>query len=129
MKKLKLTQDTLNQELREKNTFDINEVDYAVLELNGKVSVLKKPEYRPLLQKDLHPLSLSKQLFPLELIMDGQIVENNLKDNNLTKEWLLGEIKRRGKPLHSVNYAVRSTSGQLFFDEYLDFISNPIDQE
>lgn len=129
MKKLKLTQDTLNQELREKNIFDIHEVDYAVLELNGRVSVLKKDEYRPLLRKDLYPPSPSTQLFPLELIMDGKIVTDNLKDNDLTEEWLVKEIKRQGKSLHSINYAVRSTSGQLYFDEYKDAIQNPVDRE
>lgn len=129
MKKLKLTQDTLNQELREKNIFDINEVDYAVLELNGRVSVLKKPEYRPLLQKDCYPSTPSTQSFPIELIMDGQIIQDNLKDNHLTETWLIKEIKRQGKSLQAINYAVKSTSGQLYFDEYKDDIQNPIDQE
>lgn len=52
MQKLKLNLDTINQELREKNIFNIDEVDYDVLELNGKISVLRKPEYLPVLQKE-----------------------------------------------------------------------------
>lgn len=129
MRKLKLTLDTLNQELREKDIFDIEEVDYAVLELNGRVSVLKKPAYRAVVQKDLHLPVPSQQSFPLELIMDGQIIENNLKNHNLSNEWLLNEINRRGKSLPMINYAVRSTNGHLYFDEFQDAIRNPIDKE
>lgn len=48
MKKLRMTLDSLNQELREKNIFNIEEVEYALLELNGKVSALLKRSISPL---------------------------------------------------------------------------------
>lgn len=131
LKKLKMNLDTLNQELRQKDVFNIEEVNYAVLELNGKLSVLKKTAYLPVVNKDMDINGgIEKNpLFPVELIMDGQIIEKNLNNNNLTKEWLLSEIQSQGKSFEDINYAVRSTGGQIFFDEYQDQIEKPIDRE
>jgi uncharacterized membrane protein YcaP (DUF421 family) len=128
LKKLKLTSDTINQELREKNIFDIEEVEYAVLELNGRVSVLRKPEYLPVIRKDLGISSSSKTAFPIELIMDGKIIVENLKQNQLT-EWFYEELTKRGLSVEQVFYAVKSTNGNLFLDLYKDNIQRPIDKE
>lgn len=48
LRKIQFTLDTLSQELREKDIFDIEEVQYAILELNGKLSVLKSQNIVPL---------------------------------------------------------------------------------
>lgn len=128
MQRLKFTLDSLNQELREKNIFNIEEVEYAVLELNGKVSALLKQEYLPVTRKDLKLQPNVKQSFPLELIMDGEIVEDNLSSIRMKREWLIAEIKRRGLSLQEVNYAVKSSNGQLYFDCYQDGIKRPIDE-
>ncbi|WP_318508803.1 DUF421 domain-containing protein [Bacillus sp. T3] len=129
LKKIKLNLDTLNQELREKNIFDIEEVQYAVLELNGRVSVLLKSEYLPVTRKDLKIFSTSKASFPVELIMDGKIIKKNLKQNELTDEWLYKELYKRGLTLEQVCYAVKSTNGDIFLDLYKDGIQQPIDKE
>jgi uncharacterized membrane protein YcaP (DUF421 family) len=70
MKRVRYTIDSLNQSLREKDIFNIEEVDYAVLEDNGKLSVLKKEQYRSLTKKDLN-IKSKTIFFPVELIMDG----------------------------------------------------------
>jgi len=129
MKKMRFTLDTLNQELREKNIFNISEVQYAVLELNGKVSALLKPEHQPVKLMDLHIKSHTKQNFPIEIIMDGDIIEDNLKQNNLDRNWLISQIKSKGLLLEQVNYAVKSSNGQMYFDLYEDQLHNPIDKE
>ncbi|WP_336776752.1 DUF421 domain-containing protein [Paenibacillus sp. MMO-58] len=129
MRKLKITLDTLNQELREKNIFNIEEVHYAVLELNGKVSVLRKPEYLPVTRKDMNVPAGPKPSFPIELIMDGKIIDNNLRQNGITKEWLVSQAKTKGLSLQSVNYAVKSSNGHLYFDSYEDRVHNPVDEE
>jgi uncharacterized membrane protein YcaP (DUF421 family) len=128
MKKLRYTLDSLDQSLREKEIFDIDEVEYAVLEDNGKLSVLRKDEYRFVIKKDmrLRPNTLS---FPVELIMDGQMMEEELTKNGMTKEWLEGELTKKGKQIADVFYAVRGTQQQLVFDFYEDEIKKPIDKE
>ncbi|MFD0621085.1 DUF421 domain-containing protein [Paenibacillus sp. GCM10027629] len=128
MRKMKFTLDTLNQELREKNIFNIEEVEYAVLELNGKLSVLRKEEYLPVTRKDFKMKS-KKQSFPTELIMDGELIDDNLKLSDVNKEWLLQQVKKRGLTVKDINYAVKSSNGHLFLDPYTDQIRHPIDKE
>nr|WP_125665942.1 DUF421 domain-containing protein [Paenibacillus baekrokdamisoli] len=128
MKKLYFTMDTLNQELRLKDVFDIEEVEYAVLELNGKLSIIKKPEFRQILKKDLNIALQPIMNFPIELVMDGQIIENNLKENNL-EEWFKQELKKHAIKIPDIFYAVKSSNGNFYWDVYKDRIRNPIDKE
>ncbi|OBZ10388.1 DUF421 domain-containing protein [Bacillus sp. FJAT-26390] len=130
MKKEKFTLDSLNQALRERGIFNLDEVEYAVLEDNGIVAVLKKDEYQYVTKKDLKlNLNARAQAFPVELIMDGTLMEKQLEENGLTKEWLEAELKRKGKQISDVFYAVRGTQRQLIFDFYEDEIDKPIDKE
>ncbi|AET61279.1 membrane protein [Paenibacillus terrae HPL-003] len=129
MRKLKITLDTLNQELRSKNIFNIQDVHYAVLEMNGAISVLPKWESKPVTRKDLHLDDRSEHIFPIELIMDGSIIEANLKENDITTEWLHSQIKKKGLSIENINYAVISSNGNIYFDEYKDRIEHPVDKE
>ncbi len=127
MGKIRYTMDSLVQSLREKNIFNIEEVEYAVLEDHGKLSVKKKSEYEWVTRKDLKLHAEAVRSFPVELIMDGRIVKDNLERNGLTQEWLERELDKRGKALSDVFYAVRGTQNKLFFDYYEDRVKNPID--
>jgi uncharacterized membrane protein YcaP (DUF421 family) len=129
LSKIQFSLDSLNQELREKDIFDPQEVQYAVLELNGRLSVLKKPEYRPVTRKDLHLPNQAKSQFPIELIMDGKIMSENLQQSGLSSVWLSNQLKQWGVTAEEVCYAVKGTSGNLFYDLYKDQIRHPIDQE
>ncbi|SEM69693.1 Uncharacterized membrane protein YcaP, DUF421 family [Paenibacillus sp. cl141a] len=129
LKKNKLTLDTVNQMLRQKDVFDISEVEYAVLEINGMISVMKKKEYQNVTLKDLKKGSKGNQQFPIELIMDGQLLEKNLKINALSPVWITEKLKARNKNIEDVFYAVKGTDGQLYIDFYKDKIQHPIDVE
>jgi uncharacterized membrane protein YcaP (DUF421 family) len=129
MKKLKLTMDSLNQALRGKDAFDIDEVEYAIVGADGHLSVLKKPPHRNVTKKDLGIFTPAHSAFPIELIMDGQMIDKNFTQNHLTKSWLVTELELRGLALPNVSYCVRGTNGQLYFDLYNDKITSPIDTE
>lgn len=129
LEKLKFTIDSLNQSLRRKDIFDIDEVEYAIIEDDGQLSVLKKPPYRNVIRKDLGINAPPQSTFPIELIMDGQIIDKNFTENHLTKSWLFTELKQRGLTLTDVSYCVQGTHGQLYFDLYKDGITSPIDKE
>lgn len=129
MKKLKYTLDSLNHHLRVKDIFNIEEVEYAVLEVNGTLSVLKKGKYLPVTKADLSLDTSNQQKLPVEVIMDGEIMEDNLIQNELTKEWLLKELYFRKKELSDVFYAVISSKNSLYIDVYNDKITSPIDKE
>ena len=129
MEKLKFTLDSLNQSLRRKDIFDIDEVEYALIEADGRLSVLKKPPYRNVTRKDLGISTPQQSTFPIELIMDCQMITKNFTQNHLTKSWILTELKQRGLTLTDVSYCVQGTNDQLYFDLYKDQITSPIDKE
>lgn len=127
MRQIRYTMDSLAQSLREKDIFNMEEVEYACLEDHGKLSVKRKSEYEWVTRRDLKIHSEAVKSFPVELILDGRILEDNLASNRLTAEWLEGELMKRGKTVKDVFYAVRGTQDNLYFDYYQDHINNPID--
>ncbi|ERM18573.1 DUF421 domain-containing protein [Brevibacillus laterosporus] len=129
MRKNKYTMDSLNQSLRQKDIFNLQEVENAVVETNGKLSVQKKTEFQSVTKKDLQIFTGGKEKFPIELVMEGQILEDNLRQNKLSKDWLHKEIKRIGKDLDEIFYAVKTSNGTIVFDFYADYIKSPIDKE
>ncbi|HEU4965303.1 MAG TPA: DUF421 domain-containing protein [Bacilli bacterium] len=128
LRKLRYTLDTLNHALRDKGIFNIDEVEYALLEINGSLNVLKKPEYRPVTKKDLG-LATGGSSVPIELIMDGEVMERNLHDKQISQAWLDQELEKRAVSLNDVCYAVLGTDGRLFFDYYEDQLQHPVDPE
>ena len=92
MKKQKYNLNDLLLQLRDKGIRTIEEVDYAILETNGKLSVFQK-------QDD------NNNVFPLPLVLDGVIEENNLKLINKTRKWLNNELSKKKINLDNIFYA------------------------
>ncbi|MFD2629674.1 YetF domain-containing protein [Oceanobacillus kapialis] len=114
MKKSKLDINQLQHLLREKDVFSIQEVEYAILETNGKVSVLKKAASQTPTKQDLKVASQEVHL-ATTLINDGEILYDNLQEKNLTEEWLLEQLHDQGyiRPAE-VFYAEYIRDKQLF---------------
>ncbi len=121
--------DDLNQQLREQGIFDIFEVEYALLEVSGKLSVLKKTQFQNVSKKDFNPANSSENvILPKELIMDGKVIEKNF-NQNFSKQWLDQELKSRSLQIKAVQYAVISSNGSLFIDLFDDHLNSPLDTE
>nr|WP_318036155.1 DUF421 domain-containing protein [Halobacillus amylolyticus] len=75
LRKSRLDMDTLNTMLRQHNTFKIEDVDYAIFETNGKLSVVKKDTKQPLTKGDMNILNTRSRIYPIatEVISDGSI--------------------------------------------------------
>ncbi|SMQ62720.1 Uncharacterized membrane protein YcaP, DUF421 family [Bacillus sp. OV166] len=129
MRKMRYTLDYLNQQLREKDIFNIEEVLYAIIETNGTLTVLKKPQYRYVTRQDLMIPEMQEQRLAIELIMDGEVMEQNLKQNNLSHKWLQLELDKRKLSKKEVVYAVLAANGNIYVDTYKDHIISPIDKE
>ena len=86
------TLDDLLLQLREKDVRSIEEVDYAILEINGKLSVFKKDD------KD-------KKVYPLPIIIDGIVQYDNVYYSNKTKTWLLNTLIDKNIKAQDVFYA------------------------
>lgn len=99
LKKVKLDLDEFLMMCRELGYFDLNEVQTAIFECNGKLTVLPRSANRPATPQDLNLNPSSASLF-LEVIMDGRIIEKNLKRMGLNLTWLDKQLKEQGH--HSV---------------------------
>lgn len=128
MRKMRYTLDYLNQQLRQKDIFSIDDVDYALVENNGLLSVKKKEVHLAVTRKDLHIFKEEVKL-PIELMMDGEILLNNLKGNNISKEWLFSELKKRNLTIESVVYALLTSNNKLYIDIHDDKLYSPMDVE
>ncbi|MGE6610359.1 DUF421 domain-containing protein [Peribacillus sp. NPDC076916] len=129
MNKMRYTLDYLNQQLRERDIFNIEEVLFAIVETNGTLTVLKKPQFRNVTKQDLMIAVMPEQKLPIELIMDGEIIKENLEQNNITFSWLESELKKRKLSKDDVVYAVLAANGNMYVDTYRDHIHSPIDKE
>lgn len=93
--KVKLDINTLLEQCRMNNYFDISEIEYAILEVNGNVSVLPKGENKNITIKDMN-LPVKKQGLCANVIIDTRVMSGNLKNINKTEEWLKKELKIKG---------------------------------
>lgn len=119
MERMGYSLDSLKQALRGKDIFHINEVEYAILEVNGSLSVLKKPQYQNTTKQDLSILPVAERV-PVELIHDGEIIYENLTKNTYDEEWLMAELKKRNLAVGDISYAVVGTKGNLYIDLFRD---------
>lgn len=94
MKKIKLDVNELLEELRSQGYFSIGEVEYAIMEVSGDISVLPKSEYKPLTPLDMN-IKTSKSSLECIAIIDGKIMKNNLKEIGKNEYWLKKELKKQ----------------------------------
>ena len=95
LKKVKFDINDMLEEIRCEGYFDLSQVEYAVMEANGKFSILPKPEYRSVTPKDMN-LKVPKESLCANIIIDGKIMHNNLENINKDEKWLNKELKIRG---------------------------------
>lgn len=116
MRRIRFNLDELMQQLRVKKVYDPAQVEFAVLEPDGRFSVLLKTQYQPVTPSILN-LPTQYQGMVTALIKDGRIMEQNLAQNHLNKEWLLETLKKRGiDKVSDVFYAALDAQGNLFVD-------------
>lgn len=95
LKKVKFDINDLMEELRGAGYFNIDEVAYAVMETNGKISFLPKDGDKPVTKKDMD-LKIIPSSLVANIIIDGKIMMNNLKAMNKDEKWLSHELKVLG---------------------------------
>ncbi|WP_227935422.1 DUF421 domain-containing protein [Alkalihalobacillus deserti] len=125
LKKEDFTVDELMIALRQKDVFKLSEVETAVMEKNGQVSVMKKSELLPLTPKDVGKVT-EQEREPRIVIIDGNVMERSLSEYGYTKDWLLGEIMKQGaKKFSEVFFAQIDSMGNVYVDLYNDTLKMP----
>ena len=95
LKKAKLDMSELLVQCRVNGYFDISKIETAVLEGNGKISFLPKAAERPITPNDLG-LKPKDEYMVANLIIDGNIMENNLKHSGKNEKWLNNQLSANG---------------------------------
>ncbi len=115
LKKMRLNIDDLTMLLREKDVFAIGEVQYAILEPHGELSVVKKTAFQQPSKADVGLAEQEPPFLPSEIITDGRLIRRNLIEYGKTPDWLYGELKKQGiTSVKQVLYAELTAEGALF---------------
>ena len=93
MKKEKFTVNELQERLRQNNIFNIGDVEYAILETSGQVTVIQKPEKRNTIPEDFGILPEYEGI-PYDLVVDGKIMHENLKVIGRDYNWLKKQVEK-----------------------------------
>jgi len=125
LRKVRLDVDALNSLLRKKNVFAVSDVDYAIFETDGTLSVMKKEQQMPVTKSDMRIQQTQSNLYPIstEGITDGNIISTNLDKLNLDKQWLEQQIQQAGvESVSDVFYAEVQKDGSLYIDKRNDVL-------
>lgn len=95
LKKEKIDVNELMSLLRQKDAFSVREIEYAILEQGGDISILKKSKYENPTMEDLN-LPLKSVYLPVNLILDGEVLSDNLKMIGFDDDWLLKQLHKFG---------------------------------
>ncbi|WCN39589.1 DUF421 domain-containing protein [Aneurinibacillus uraniidurans] len=115
LKHARLNLDDLSMMLRKQGVFSMQDVNYAILEPDGQVSILKKEEHQPVTKKDLAIPTPKSVFLPSEIISDGKIVKKNLQELHVTEAWVQAQLKKHGiQSVEEVFYAEIQKDGSLF---------------
>ena len=115
LKKEMFTLNDLLEQLRINNTPNIADVEFAILETNGQLSIIPKSQKRAINAEDLN-ISTNYEGLPLDLIVDGNINYDNLKKAKLDVPWLEDELKKFGiNTIENVLFASLDSQGNLYW--------------
>lgn len=119
LKKTGVNIDDLTMLIRQYQIFSITEIDFAILEPNGRLSILKKPEYQGIQKRDLKIYPSPPTYLPIEIITDGKLLTKNLLEVGKSRDWLKNELNRANiKEIEEVFYAEIQTDGSLFIQKF-----------
>lgn len=114
----KLNMDDLTMLLRINDVFSVAEVDYAILEPNGQLSVLKKQEHESAIRKDFNLQTTPRRYLPTELVVDGKAIARNLLELNISEAWLKDQLQVKGiDSMDEIIYAELQGDGTIHVDK------------
>jgi len=115
LKKERMNLDDLVMMLRTNMVFSILDVDYAILEPNGDLSILKKQGKDSVTKEDMNIPVKQQKYIPTSIIMDGRIITKNLTELGLSQKWLDTVMKKAEiKSNNDILYAELQDDGQLY---------------
>lgn len=114
LKKIRYSLDNVLHMLREKDIFDLTEIDLAIIEANGRLTVLKKVEQQVVTKQDLG-IHTSSAGMSLPVIVEGKIYPDVLSYRKRDEQWLAHELKKKGIASEQVFLATINRQNELQF--------------
>jgi uncharacterized membrane protein YcaP (DUF421 family) len=128
LNKQKYSVDNLMELLRKKNAFNIADVEFAILEPSGDLSVLMKKENQPLTPKDIQ-LKVAPEKEPQTVIMEGKILDEPLGITGYNRAWLETELQKLNVAIDNVVVGQIDSYGKLSVDIFDDKVQIPKSKE
>ncbi|EJP6472515.1 DUF421 domain-containing protein [Clostridium sp. FAM 1755] len=105
------------EELRLQGYYDLENIEYAILETSGQLSIIPKTEESPVTKKDLF-LQTTQEKLPITLILDGKVNKKNLKLIKRDEDWLKNQLKKDNiKSYDELLIAILNSKGNLYYQK------------
>ena len=114
LRKTRVTLDELLGHLRQKDVLQVTEVQFAILETDGTLSVFPYPRCRPATAEEAG-IKTQPQYLPITLIQDGQILRENLKKSGRDEVWLEQKLQKQNADLKSTLLMTVDESGSILW--------------
>ncbi|QEK13688.1 DUF421 domain-containing protein [Crassaminicella thermophila] len=117
LRRLRININDLVEQLRLKDYHNMADVEFAILETNGDLSVIPKSNKKPVTIEDINKKG-SYDGIPVFVIIDGHINKENLEKINCTKDWLLSQLKSKGvKNPKDILYCYVDTNKEIYIQK------------
>lgn len=113
MKKERFTINELEEKLRDKDIFNIGDVEYAILETSGQVNVILKPEKQMVKIEDMN-IEIEYDGIPYNLVIDGKIMHENLRKLGKDEKWLQRKLNENKVNAEDVLICTIDAKGKIF---------------
>ena len=113
LRKESITINELQERLRVDNIFNLGDVEYAILETNGELTVIPKPEKRTLTPQDLN-INPDYEGIPYDLVVEGKVMHENLKVIGKDEIWLNKQLKKFDTDTKNTLVATIDGKGNFF---------------
>ena len=113
LKKERFTINELEERLRGNNIYNLGDVEYAILETSGQVTVIQKPEKRNTIPEDFNIIP-DYEGIPYDLVVDGKIMEKNLQAIGKNHQWLKKQVEKFNMKPEEALIVTYDAKGQIF---------------
>lgn len=113
LKKQRFTINELEERIRGNNVFSLGDVEYAILETSGQVTVIQKPEKRNVTPEDLNIMP-DYEGIPYDLVVDGKVMTENLKELGKNYKWLEKQTEKFSMKPEDALVVTLDAKGQIY---------------
>ena len=119
LKKERFTLNELQERLRSSNVVNLGDVEYAILETSGQVTVIQKPDKRTTIPKDFN-ITPEYEGIPYDLVVDGKVMYKNLKTIGKDYNWLKKQVNKFGMEPEEALIVTFDGGSQMFCQKKLE---------